>query len=438
MPYPAMPTQVTCPQCNRRFVVSIHTIIDVGEEPELKEKLLRGELNYAECPDCGAGGVISTPLLYHDPEKELLISFVPPELDISGDEREKLVGSLINSVMNNVPQEERKGYFFQPQTALTMESFYDMILEADGISREALRAHRKRVQLIERLMAVADDEQELDRLVEENREQLDYEFFLTLSNLADVQEGEEAQRVRELREALLERVNVTIPSAAPAGASYDDLVQMLQETEEDDAFRQTVALNRSRLDYGFFQNLTAKIDAARNADDEERAKNLKALRERILEEIEDQDRMVQQAQDKAALLLMRLSEADDLEAAVREHRNELDTVFFVLLNRYRQTAENEGDTERVEKLDAILNAAQEALEEQLSPEARLINRLLRAEHPEETDQILEEHRDLLTDQFLDIYDTYIARFEQEEDQEAVDHLQEVREQVLAKKTVLRS
>lgn len=438
MPYPAMPTQVTCPQCNRNFVVSIQTIIDVGEEPELKEKLLRGELNYAECPDCGAGGVISTPLLYHDPEKELLISFIPSQLDMSADEREELVGRLINSVMSNVPQEERKGYFFQPQTALSLESFYDMILEADGISREVLRAHRERVRLIDQLMAVREDEKELDRLVEEHSEQLDYEFFLTLSNLAEAQEGEEAQRVRELRQALLERVDVTIPSPASEGASYDDLIQMLRETEEDEAFRQAVALNRSRLDYGFFQNLTTKIDAARNADDDETVQELTALRERILEEIEEQDRMVQEAQDRAALLLMRLSEADDLEAAVREHRDELDTVFFVLLNRYRETAEKEGDTERVEKLDAIMDAAQEALEEQLPPEARLINRLLRAEHPDETDQILEEHRGLLTDEFLDTYDAYIGRFEQQGDQEAVEHLQEVREQVVAKKTILRS
>ncbi len=438
MPYPATPTQVTCPQCNRNFVVSIQTIIDVGEEPELKEKLLRGELNYAECPECGAGGVISTPLLYHDPEKELLISFIPPQLDMSADEREELTGRLINSVMNNLPEEERKGYFFQPKTALSLESFYDMILEADGISREVLRAHRERVQLIDRLMAAREDEKELDRLVQENRDQLDYEFFLTLSNLTEAYEGEEAQHVQELREALLERVDISIPSTASEGASYDDLIQMLQETDDDEAFRQAVALNRSRLDYGFFQNLTTKIDAARSADDDQTVQELTSLRERILEEIEEQDRMVQEAQDRAALLLMRLSEADDLEAAMREHTDELDTVFFVLLNRYRETAEKEDDTERVEKLEAIMDAAQEALEEQLPPEARLINRLLRAEYPEETDQILEEHRSLLTNEFLATYDNYISRFEQQGDQEAVEHLQEIREQVVAKKTILRS
>jgi hypothetical protein len=419
-------------------MVSVQTIIDVGEEPELKEKLLRGELNYAECPDCGAGGIMSTPLLYHDPEKELLISFVPSQLDMSADEREELVGSLINTVMNSVPQEERKGYFFQPETALSLESFYDMILEADGISREVLRAHRERVQLIEQLMAAADDEEQLDTLVEENREHLDYEFFLTLSNLAEAQEGDEAQRVRDLRQALLERVDISIPSAAPESASYEDLIQMLQETEEEEAFEQAVALNRSRLDYGFFQNLTARIDTARNADDTETVQELTTLRERILEVIEEQDRMVQEAQDKAALLLMRLSEAEDLEAAIREHRDQLDTVFFVLLNRYREAAENEGDTERVEKLDAIMDAAQEALEEQLPPEARLINRLLRAEHPDETDDILEENRGLLTDEFLETYDAYIGRFEEQGDQEAVEHLQQVREQVVAKNTILRS
>jgi len=47
MPFPPMPTQVNCPQCKTRFVAQLHTIVDVGENPELKEQLQRGQITYA-------------------------------------------------------------------------------------------------------------------------------------------------------------------------------------------------------------------------------------------------------------------------------------------------------------------------------------------------------------------------------------------------------
>ena len=124
---------LVAPQCNHQFVVNLHTIVDVGQEPELKEQLLTGELNRAVCPNCGAGGLLSTPLVYHDPAKELLITYVPAEMGISVDQQEQLVGGLVNAVMNSMPPEGRKGYFFRPTSALTLRSLFDIILEADGV-----------------------------------------------------------------------------------------------------------------------------------------------------------------------------------------------------------------------------------------------------------------------------------------------------------------
>src|SRR5450756_2194500 len=95
MAFPVMPTRVNCPQCKKPFMVELHTVVDVGQEPELKEALLRGEINSARCPECGAGGMISTPILYHDPAKELLISYVPAELGMKLDQQEKFIGCLL-------------------------------------------------------------------------------------------------------------------------------------------------------------------------------------------------------------------------------------------------------------------------------------------------------------------------------------------------------
>ena len=63
MPFPAIPSQIRCPNCGTPFLVDVRTVIDVGQEPELKELFLRGELNHAECPQCHTGGLLNTPLI---------------------------------------------------------------------------------------------------------------------------------------------------------------------------------------------------------------------------------------------------------------------------------------------------------------------------------------------------------------------------------------
>ena len=441
MPFPPMPTQVKCPNCGQSYIAQIHTVVDVGESPELKENFIRGELNRARCPHCGSGGFLSTPLVYHDPEKELLISFVPAEASLPADQQEQLVGSLVNAVMNSVPAEKRKGYFFRPRTALTLESLYDAILEAEGISKEVLEQQRARLKLVSDLRTRLDDEEGFDKLVEANRDNLDYSFFLMLSDLVDDRRAdddeESATRLEALRERLLERVSPAMPKAAPQGASYDELIALLQDSEAGDVWRHTVALNRPRLDYGFFQALTARIEAAEGSGDTDTAKSLGELRQRVLAELDAQNEAARQAEDEASLLIMQISEAEDLRAAVEEHLSEIDDIFFVMLSRYLRTAQGRGNTERAGKLSAILDTARELLEDALPPDLRLVNRLIRAEHPDGTAAVLEAHRGLLDDEFLKSYDEHVAALGRAGGDDLVEHLKKVREQIVAKMTILR-
>lgn len=441
MPFPAIPTRVKCPRCDKSFIVQLRNVVDVGDQPELKEEFLKGEVNYARCPACGGGGVLSTPLVYHDPDKELLITYVPPELGLPADQQEQLVGDLVNSVMNSLPTEERKGYFFQPRTVLTLDSLYDAILEADGVSKEALAAQRARLTLINKLLAAIDDEEALSTLADENRDQLDYEFFLMLSNVIEArrEEGSEEQHsaLESLREKLLEKADFAMPSVPPEGASYDDLIEMLQEAGEGEAWRRTIALNRPRLDYGFFQALTAKIGAAQEAEDTATAEALTELRQRVLDQLDALNRVVREAEDRASLLIMKLSEAEGLEQAVREHLDEIDDVCIVVLGRLQAAARAQDDEERAEKLGAIMTAVVDVFEERLPPDLRLINGLLRAEYPDSTNEMLEEHRGLLDDAFLKTFDDYVSNLG-DRDQESVEHLTKVREQIVAKITILRA
>ena len=442
MPFPPMPTQVRCPKCQTSFVVEVRTLIDVGEEPDLKQQFLRGQVNYAKCPQCGSGGVMSTPLVYHDPDKELLVSYVPAELGLSADQREKYVGSLVKAVMDNLPPEERKAYFLQPKTALTLDSLFDTILEADGITKEMLEDQRAKVKLISTLQEAVEDEEALSKLVEEHRQELNYEFFLLLSNVidADQESGDQevAETLRDLREKLLERVSPAMPGTAPEDATYHDLIDMLRRVEPGTAWRTTIALNRARLDYGFFQTLTSEIEAARTADDKDTAEELTELRQRILDEIDTQNKMAREAQDKASLLVMELSEAEDLEAAVRKHHDELNDVFISVLARYQEAARAQEDTARAEKLGTILKAVIDVLDEDLKPDVRLIHKLLLAQYPEGTNAVLEEHRSLLNEAFLASYDRYVDSVKERRDENLLEHLRGTRAQIVAKMSILRA
>lgn len=441
MPFAPMPTPIRCPQCSTSFVVEVRTIVDVGDEPELKEQFLRGQVNYARCPNCGAGGMLSSPLLYHDPDKELLISYIPAELGYTADQQEHVVGGLVNAVMNQLPPERRKGYFLQPRSALTLDGLFDAILEADGVSREVLEGQRAKLRVLNELLAAVDDDKTLDTLVEKHRDALDYEFFLLLSNLIDADEAgttdQPVQGLAQLREKLLQRVSPAMPRTAPQNLSYDELIDMLSGDEAAKTWRTTIALNRQRLDYGFFQALTARIDAAQAAGDAKTAEALTALRQRILDELDAQNRLVREAEDEASLLVMQLLEAQDVKAAVREHRDEIDDVFLMVVARL-QAAAARRDEARAARLGAILDAALEVIEENLPPAERLMNRLLRTDSLEESNRVLEESRGLLNDGFLTLFDGYVAELERRgQDSALLDHLRQVRGQIQAKMTILR-
>jgi hypothetical protein len=184
--------------------------------------------------------------------------------------------------MNALPEKKRKAYFLQPKSALTFETLLDTILEADGISKAFLEERRAKIRLINSLLAAVEDDKTLDALVVEHRDELDYEFFLMLSDSIDAhrEDGDEerAGALETLRGKLLERVNLSAPTAAPQSASVDDLIKLLEQAKPGAEWSAAIALNRPRLDYGFFQALTAKIEAAERAGDQQTVTRLTDLR----------------------------------------------------------------------------------------------------------------------------------------------------------------
>jgi hypothetical protein len=136
-------------------VTEIDQLFDVNADPSAKTRLLSGTYNLIQCQYCGYQGNLATPIVYHDADKELLLTFMPPELGLPRNEQERLIGGMINQVINKLSQEKRKGYLLSPQSTLTMQGLIERVLEADGITREMIQAQQQRMTLLQRLASAS-------------------------------------------------------------------------------------------------------------------------------------------------------------------------------------------------------------------------------------------------------------------------------------------
>jgi hypothetical protein len=68
---------VKCPKCGQLHEICVWNSITVSDSPDLKKDLLSGRINILRCDICGQTALLPDPLLYHDEEKKLLISFTP-------------------------------------------------------------------------------------------------------------------------------------------------------------------------------------------------------------------------------------------------------------------------------------------------------------------------------------------------------------------------
>jgi hypothetical protein len=68
---------INCLKCGSKQTISIYETINATISPDLKEKLIKGEINIFRCQKCGEEGFIPVPLLYHDMHKEFCVQFYP-------------------------------------------------------------------------------------------------------------------------------------------------------------------------------------------------------------------------------------------------------------------------------------------------------------------------------------------------------------------------
>ncbi|MCA9973808.1 MAG: CpXC domain-containing protein, partial [Anaerolineales bacterium] len=365
-----MQTQLNCPQCGTPFTADIHQVIDAQQTPELKQRLLSGQLNVAVCPACGAGGQISTILLFHDAEHELLMVHVPQNINMNQRDREQLIGRLTRQLVDHLPPEKRKAYLFQPQTILNMQTFYEKVLETEGITKEMIDRQRGQAELLNTLLRA--DKDVVDYLLKQRAKEIDETFFAMLQSYLDAaqQTGNDAQLVK------LTNLRAKLMRETPAGKRMEQqqlalhafsreakkegglspallVKHIVQNLQDDGVVSALVNAGQQAINYEFYELLTAAAEEKEAAGAPADAKKLAEIRADLLEMQAEMRAQSQQLVDDALQTLQAILQAPDRKTAVQEHLDQLDETFMYVLSSSIAQADQRGDDQQLQALSEV-------------------------------------------------------------------------------------
>lgn len=127
---------IHCPKCGERQEVELYDSLNVHENPELKEALMRNEVNQVTCGECEFSFRVDKPVLYTDPGQNFII-FLNPTREVPTREDQQMFTEWMEQVNMTLP---------------------------DGIDAPNVHLVTSRTELVERIFLV---EEELDaRIIE--------------------------------------------------------------------------------------------------------------------------------------------------------------------------------------------------------------------------------------------------------------------------------
>ncbi len=436
---PTEAAPISCPNCKTQFTAPIERVIDAQRDPEAKARLLNGQLNVVQCPNCGFHGALAMPILYHDAELEIAYVFVPMEAGLDNTEQQRLIGQLTGRVMDQLPPEQRKGYLLQPKTFFSVQRLIEAILQEDEATREALELQQRKVELVEDLKEIdPQDSLALADFVGQHDDELDPMFFQFLNLFIEMNrsggQAESVANMEQIRDKLLDLSTLGKVAQAQEEAvaalnedpSRETLIDQLVAAKEPEVRQALITVGRGLLDYAFFQELTTRID---EAEDEAEKEKLLALRKEVQSLRDEVDARTQAVLQSRAELLRELLMAEDPAQLAAQRLYEIDDLFFSVLNANLQQAQQAGDRQSFDRLQKVGNAVVQVVQASAPPEIQLINQLMQArEGEQDTAPILEAQRHLLNENFFQFVERMSQDLRQNEQEEAAEWLQEIGQQ----------
>jgi len=368
-------TQTACPQCRQPVLVEVEQVFDLAKDPLAKQKLLSNQANFVQCSACGYQGILGVPVVYHDPDKELLLTFFPPDLNTPVNEQEKQVGPLIQRIMDNLPKEKRKAYLLQPKSMLTYQTLIEKILEADGITKEMLDNQQKRVNLLQRLLQSPPDQRL--KIIEQEKDIVDISFFSILSRIIEsaMAEGDENSQkpLLELQQQLFENTETgkqlfsqaketetaikALQEAGKDGLTREKLLDILISNNSEAQISTIASLARAGLDYEFFRILSEKIE---NTQDQQEKEKLTKLREDLLAITDEIDKQIQAQLARSKETLEKILANENIEEELSRQLPQINEAFLQVLQNELSIARKSGDLDRIQKLERVMIVIEKA------------------------------------------------------------------------------
>jgi uncharacterized protein YihD (DUF1040 family) len=402
----------TCPRCRQPVRVEIEQLFDMNDDPRAKQKLLSGAFNRINCPSCGYEGTLSTPIVYHDPNKELLLTYFPPTLGLPVNEQERLIGPLITQAANKLPPEKRKAYLLRPQTMFTMDTMVERILEADGVTKDMLQAQQQRLTLLQRLLTMPPENRA--EVVRQEDALIDQDFFALLSRVIEgiVSQGDQqaAQQISSLQQDLLQNSTYgqqlqgqakeaeeairALQEAGKNGLTREILLDLMTESPTDVRLHTLVNVARQGMDYNFFEILSKRIEAAEG----EQKQALEELRDRLLTMTQEIDQAMQEQVSATQKMLNEILSSDNIEEVIAQNLENINELFVQIVQAEMQQAQEQGNQDRLSRLQQVIGALQKYSAP--PPEIALIEDLLEVEDETGREKLLEEHAEEITPEFM--------------------------------------
>jgi len=429
--------QTSCPRCRQPIVADVEQLFDLNVDPQAKQKLLTGAVNVAHCQSCGYEGPLATPIVYHDPEKELLLTYFPSELGLPLNEQEKLIGPLLNQVSNRLPNEKKKAYLLQPKSMFTYQTLIETILAADGITKEMIDEQQKKLNLLQRLMTT--NPESWAEIVKQESSLIDEAFFVILGRYMEAAASQGNKKVldtlTEIQKSLMENTEVgqklklqsieieaavkDLQAASKEGLTHEKLLTLCIDAPTDIRLSTIVSYARSGMDYSFFQLLTEKIDKSQGEEKEK----LTQLRQKLLELTQAIDKRLDEELVRSRQLLEKILTSADIEKAVEENLDEINEFFTQVLKTTLDDARQRGDLERSSRINQVVLAVEKFSAP--PPEVALIEKMLAAKDDTELDKLIEENFALLTPEFMQILNSIVAQSGESSNPEISQRLQKV-------------
>jgi transcriptional regulator with XRE-family HTH domain len=207
-----------------------------------------------------------------------------------------------------------------------------------------------------------------------------------------------------------------------------DRITAIEGEHTEQILNVLISMARPLVDYQFFQLLTQRIEETQAQGDQASVDRLTEIRAMILDLAQRLDAEVRERMQEKAHLLTEIIQSPDPQSTIRARMEEIDSVFFSVLEANLAQSEQQHQHQVADRLREIQNMIAQVLQESAPPEIRFINRLLQADYPDETRQILMDNKAMIDAELLSIFDVLGQDLEQRGDTQTSEQLKKIKAQ----------